>query len=152
MSEKFRVNYGDLLSGWLPVEISSGSQHLLFYASYTPYSSLRELVDALISLLTTEGQSTARWNTESIEYDFVFNAGEFESSLKVIEYPDHGRRLNLGNTVFNMAGSAMQIVVPFWRQLRHIEFRPGFIEEWKRNFPIRELGILHDLIKKAKQK
>jgi hypothetical protein len=148
MSEEFRIQFGDLLSGWLPIELLMGNQQLFFYASYTPYDSLRELLDALISFLAAEGQSTARWNTEPIEYDFVFIAGESVSSPEVVEYPDHRRRLDLGKTVYIANKSQMQIALPFWRQLRRVKYRPGFVDQWKRAFPSRELGVLHDFIKK----
>uniref|UniRef100_A0A0C1N5B2 Uncharacterized protein n=1 Tax=Tolypothrix bouteillei VB521301 TaxID=1479485 RepID=A0A0C1N5B2_9CYAN len=80
-----------------------------------------------------------RWNTEPIEYEFIFSESDGQAQLEVVEYANSKRIKGKSQTVFHLNGSRKFLVLPFWRALRDVETRIAFEQKWQRSFP--KLGM-----------
>lgn len=148
MSENFRVSFGDVKHGWMPVNLITNNQQFSFIASYTPYDSIAELVEALSSFIQRGYPKIVRWNTEPTEYEFIFSESNNQGMLKVLEYTNRQKFQNLEQIVFTFCSSRVLLVIPFWRALRDVETRYNFEKNWQRAFPKREMQLLKEQIHK----
>ncbi|MEH1943425.1 MAG: hypothetical protein V7L01_24835 [Nostoc sp.] len=146
MSENFRVRFGDINHGWMPVNLITNEQKFSFIASYIPYDSLAELVEALSLFLQLGYSKIVRWNAEPIDYEFLFSESNEQAMLRVIEYTNQLRVKNAKEVVFTFSGSRISLVIPFWRALRDIETRHGFEQKWQRPFPKQGMQLLKEQI------
>lgn len=151
--QAFKVRFHDVKNGWMTVVITSFEQSLSFSASYTPYDSIQELVNALFDFLSwSESESVVRWNEQPNEYQFIFvNAGG-KAEFKVYEISQRVSGKSL-EPVFSVSGSHLQIALPFWRALRDLETTPAhnYEAEWRKSFPSRELAVLTAKVKELQQ-
>jgi hypothetical protein len=154
--KSLRVSFESPQSGFMSVGLTAGGERLLFGASCAPYDSLRELIDALSALLTSDGatRAVARWNCEPEEYDFHLSADAGRASLTVIHHPTSARRGDDARPVFTHADERLALVLPFWRELRQLRRRAAedvFERNWRRPFPERELRELTRLVRARKR-
>ena len=134
----------------MPVELIANEQ-FSFIASYTPYDSLTELVEALRSFLKSGQPRLARWNTEPVEYEFVFSEASNQAKLKVFKYPNHQRLESAAEIVFlRVTNSRISLVLSFWRALRAFETTNHLAHQWHWTFPTREMDLLKEQIKVLK--
>ncbi|MBH8572758.1 hypothetical protein I8752_06965 [Nostocaceae cyanobacterium CENA369] len=148
MPQNFCVRFGDANHGWLPVKLITNKEEFLFTASYVPYDSLSELVEALSLFLRTGASKLVRWNTEPIEYEFVLSEYAEQARLEVFEYPGSQRIQGTGKAVFEFSGSRKSLIVPFWPALRDLETRVGFEQQWQRSLPKHKMQLLGQQIDK----
>lgn len=145
---KIKIDLENIGKGNLQVKLESEKQNLVFIASYVPYASLAQLIDSLIAVLTQKKiDTTARWNTEPVEYEFQFSGLANDLSFAVKEYPDFRRKIDIENLVFAVTGFSLEIALPFWRSLREFQSHPSNSSEWKYSFPSRRMSRLNVLIK-----
>ncbi|BAY76926.1 hypothetical protein NIES25_33840 [Nostoc linckia NIES-25] len=142
MYKNFCVRFGDVNHGWLTVKLITQEQELSFAASYTPYDSLSELVDGLSLFLQTGASKLVRWNTEPIEYEFIFSKCDEQAQLQVLEYASSQQNQGTAKAVFKFSGSRESLTLAFWRALRDLETRVGFEQEWHRSFPKHGMQLL----------
>ncbi|HEX2914611.1 MAG TPA: hypothetical protein VH186_27665 [Chloroflexia bacterium] len=148
MTEKLLIQFSEGNSGWLKVQIHSNETIVTFTASYVPYDSIYELTKGLSTFLSVGSNQRVSWNTEPIEYDFLFSKSGDKIRFEIVEYADNRRLTGTGKTVFNITGTVDSIVVPIWRALRNLEYSDYFEQEWKHKFPHQEMKFLTDLIKR----
>ncbi|HEU4596840.1 MAG TPA: hypothetical protein VFS10_17015 [Pyrinomonadaceae bacterium] len=151
MSEKFSVSMESPQSGWMSLRLRAGAREFVAVVSHQPYDSLRELIEALVSLLGGARAATVRWNAEPEEYDFVLKAeGEDRVSLRVVHHQGHRREASRARAVFTCRASRVELCLPFWRELSEMSERSEtdvFEQNWRRKFPRRELRRLTDAFK-----
>lgn len=148
MSENFRVRFGDTNHGWMPVNLITNDQQFSFIASYIPYDSLAELVEALSLFLQVGYSKIVRWNAEPTYYEFIFSESNEQAMLRVIEYTNQKLVQNAEQVVFTFSGSRVSLIIPFWRALRDIETRHGFEQNWQRPFAKQGMQLLGEQIHK----
>jgi hypothetical protein len=141
-------------SGWMSMSLKAGEESFVMGASYRPYDSLRDLIEALSALLRGSKDLNVRWNCEPEEFDFraVAHGGEVEFS--VIRYSDHRRRSSTSRVVFSLRSSKLDLCLPFWKALRDLRRRiltDEFESNWRRKFPHRELQQLTKLVRSLKR-
>lgn len=148
MSEKFSVSMESPQSGWMSLRLRAGGREFVAVVSHAPYDSLRELIEALVALLGGAPAAAVRWNAEPEEYDFELKAeGGDEVSLRVVHYEGHRREPSRVSTVFACRAPRVEMCLPFWRELSEMSARSEtdvFEQNWRRSFPLRELGRLTD--------
>lgn len=146
MSEKFSVSMESPQSGWMSLRLRSGAREFVAVVSHQPYDSLRELTEALVSLLGGARAATVRWNAEPDEYDFELKAeGEDVWSLRVVHHQDHRRQPSRARAAFACRATRAEICLPFWRELTEMRARSEtdvFEQNWRRKFPLKELRRL----------
>jgi hypothetical protein len=152
MSEKFSVSMESPQSGWMSLRLrAGGGREFVAVVSHQPYDSLRELIEALVSLLGGAQAATVRWNAEPDEYDFELKAeGQDRVSLRVVHHQDHRRAPSRARTVFACRAPRAEMCLPFWRELSEMSGRSEtdvFEQNWRRKFPLRELRRLTDAFK-----
>jgi hypothetical protein len=151
MPDRFRVRFELPARGSLPVTLTANGDSLSFLASHTPYDSLSDLVTALISIVLTDSVDiSVRWNTEPVEYEFRFATEGSDISLRVIQWPDWTRVRENSQSALTVRGSQMEIVLPFWRGLRHLESQASSRWEWQYLFPERDMRKLDKHIHRGK--
>jgi len=151
MANDFRIRFGDMLAGSLPVSLNAANNHLSFRASPIPYDSLDDLVTALITVLAADiVQITVRWNTEPVEYAFQFSVESGSIRLKIEQFPDSTRQHDSGQVVFTILGSPEAIVLPFWRALRSLESKHHETWQWQHPFPTSNMRKLDQHIQRLK--
>lgn len=147
MPQILQVRFGIAQHGSMPVKITNSNRQICFTASYVPYDSMLELIDALILSLKGHNQKIARWNTEPIEYEFIFSRNCEHLTLDILNFPDCRRKQSQGELLLKVCDSPIAIVLPFWRALREVENRSSFEQQWQRVFPKREMRLLEEGIK-----
>lgn len=150
MLSKLKVTFDDIEFGWVGLSINCGDDVLSIDVSYTPYDSFLDLTNALHKLLRWDGLETITWNTEPIEYDFIFSRKGARINLNIKEYPDCLRAQQKGEKLFEVAGTYKQVCLPFWRALRDLQGRFSQAEldrRWHRPFPVKEMNSLTKAIK-----
>jgi hypothetical protein len=151
MPDHFRVRFAHPAAGWLPVTLTANDHALSFVASHTPYNSLSDLTIALISVVLTDTLDTSvRWNTEPIEYEFRFASDARDMTLSVIQWPDSTRARENNQNVFRARGSRVEMVLPFWRALRQLESHGTQVWEWQHPFPTSDMRKLDHYIQRLK--
>jgi hypothetical protein len=141
-----KIYFENIGEGNLQVKLKLEEQILVFIASYIPYNSFLELVDSLIAVLTQKKiDTTVRWNTEPVEYEFQFSGFINNLSFAVKKYPDSRRKTDAEKLVFSMTGSELEIVLPFWRALRQFQGHPSNFCKWKHSFPSGQMSRLNEL-------
>ena len=152
MSEKFSVSMESPQSGWMSLRLRSGGREFVAVVSHQPYDSLRELTEALVSLLGGARAAKVRWNAEPDEYDFELKAERGDVvSLRVVHHQDHRREPSQARTAFACRAPRAEICLPFWRELSSMRERSEtdvFEQNWRRKFPLKELRRLTDAFKK----
>lgn len=148
MYQNFCVRFGDANHGWLPVILITNEQEFSFAASYVPYDSLSQLVEALSLFLKTSASKVVIWNTEPIEYEFIFSECDDQAQIEVFEYAGSQRIQGTDKAVFKFSGSRQSLAIPFWRALRDIETRVDFEQKWQRSFPKHGMQLLRQQIHK----
>jgi hypothetical protein len=159
MSQTLRVSMESPQSGWMSLSLKAGEQSFLMAASFAPYDSLRDLIEALSALLTDSRDASVRWNCEPEEFDFRMTARGSDDliELKVLRYAGHRRRQSQDEdrqVVFSFRGSKIDICLPFWRALRDLRRRIStdeFESNWRREFPHGELRQLTALVRTYKR-
>ena len=142
-----KIDFENIEEGNLQVKLNSEKQNLIFIASYIPYNSFSELLDSLITVLTQEKiNTTSRWNTEPVEYEFQFLGLAQNLSFNVKEYPDSRRKINIERLIFAKTGSSLEIALPFWRSLRKFQSNPSNFSKFK-PFSSQQMIKLTELIK-----
>ena len=153
MNQILKVSFESPQSGWMALGLSAGEQSLRMAASYTPYDSLRDLIEGLSQLLTDGARVTVKWNCEPEEYDFNFVLEGDRVRFDVVRYPDHRRIPDASRIVFSVSGSKLDICGPFWSELRDLRRRistDAFDQNWRREFPQREMQQFTKLIRALK--
>jgi hypothetical protein len=154
MKQKLRVSLESPQHGFMSLRLSSGKESFVTVVSYTPYDSLRDLIDALLSVLTGDCDAIVKWNSEPEEYDFKLAARDDSVQLEIIRYPDHRRLAEASSNVFSFSGSRMETCWPFWKELRGLRSRSAqdeFERQWRREFPEREMQELTKRIRSFKR-
>ena len=142
MSHWFRVQFGDVQNGWMPVELVAGREYLAFSASSVPSNSVHDLAGALIVLLGSDCEVAVVWSTEPAEYEFQFSSSSVLAKLEVIEFADSRRVRDQRRIVFTVEGSRREMVLVFWRSLRRLQSCPDFEHHWGAPFPHRDIELL----------
>ena len=138
----------------MSLSLTAEGQRLVMGASFTPYDSVRDLVEALSALLAGAGEVNVRWNCEPEEFDFKMVAAGDGVQFKVVRYPNHRRLRGSSRTVFSLGGSKLEICLPFWRALRDLRRRIAedeFDKNWRRPFPDSEMQQLTRLVRSEKR-
>jgi hypothetical protein len=154
MSQKLRVSLESPQHGFMSLRLSSGKESFVTVVSYTPYDSLRDLIDGLCGVLDSDYDAIIKWNGEPEEFDFKLVARDDSVQFDIIRYPDHRRSYNLASTVFSFRGSKMDACLPFWKELRDLHSRAiqdEFNRQWRREFPEREMQELTKRIRALKR-
>ncbi|BAY27819.1 hypothetical protein NIES2100_76450 [Calothrix sp. NIES-2100] len=146
MLQTFKVCFRCLSHAWIAVELLSQEQQLSFIASYTPYNSFLELIDALLVFLKRSDRTVVRWNTEPIEYEFQFYNHGQQAILDILKLRDCWTNRLANELVLRINSSHLSIVLPFWRALRHLQTDSNFEQQWGRAFPQREMKLLGECI------
>ena len=153
--EGLRASFESPQSGWMSVGLRAGGARLVLGASHAPYDSLRELIEALSALLAGgDARRVARWNCEPEEYDFELSAAGDRARLVVTRHTGPTRRADDARPVFAHAAERLQLVLPFWRELRELRRRTtedDFEKNWRRPFPERELRELTRLVRERRR-
>jgi hypothetical protein len=155
MSEKLRVSFNSPQCGWMSFELRAGVQSLVNAVSYTPYDSLRDLIDALSRLLSEDIHLTVKWAYEPDEADFNFRARGEQAGLEVKWYKNHLRLEGTGERVFFFEGSRLDLCHPFWKALRDMQSDmevDDFARNWGRKFPESEMRRLTEDIAAYKRR
>lgn len=159
MAETLRVTFNSPQSGWMSLELRAGEKHFVEVVSYTPYDSVRELVNAVAAIAVADGEGViARWAVEPGEFDFVFNARGDEAELRVVRHMGYRRVKGEGEEVFAYRGARLDVCRAFWSALRRLQADAdvdGYAQNWRREFPeddIRELTKVIRALEKAKEK
>ena len=155
MSEKLRVSFNSPQCGWMSFELRAGEQSLVNAVSYTPYDSLRDLIDALSRLLSEDIDLTVKWAFEPDEADFNFKARGERAELEVKWYKNHLRLAGTGERVFFFEGSRLDLCHPFWKALRDMQSDmevDDFARNWGRKFPDSEMRRLSEDVAACKSK
>jgi hypothetical protein len=154
MKQKLRVSLESPQHGFMSLRLTSGQESFVTVVSYTPYDSLRDLVDALCGVLDSDYDAIVKWNGEPEEFDFKLVAHDDSAQLDIIRYPDHRRSQQLASTVFSFRGSKLEMCWPFWKELRDLQSRTiqdEFDRQWRREFPEREMQELTKRIRSLKR-
>jgi hypothetical protein len=149
MSQTLEVSLESPQHGFMSLRLKAAGQSFVTVVSYTPYDSLRDLVEALTSFIDSDCDVLVRWNSEPDEYDFKLSARGDAVSLDVVHYPDHRRSIETGEAVFSFRGTKAGLCLPFWRELRDLQSRAArdeFDRQWRRPFPERELQKLTERV------
>lgn len=155
MSNTFRVSFNSPQSGFMSLSLKTGEQEFVNAVSSAPYDSLRELIEALISLLAAGRGFKVKWNCEPDELDFEAVAEPDERvSFKVIHYTDHRRLAETGRVLLTHTGSRLEICQSFWRALRDLRRHVAtdeFDRNWRRPFPQAEMQQLTEALRSFKR-
>ncbi|OUL35103.1 hypothetical protein BV372_12160 [Nostoc sp. T09] len=135
MLQRFQFCFECPAHDWIFVKVLSQEQQLSFIASYTPYNSFIELIDALLIFLKRSDRTVVRWNTELIEYDFHFYNNDQQAMLDIVKLTDCQINSLANELVFRINSSPIFIALSFWRALRHLETDSNFEQKWGRAFP-----------------
>jgi hypothetical protein len=142
-----RVNFEPPVSGGLPISLISGEDTLSFIASHLPANSLSNLVSALIAVMISEnGQAVVCWNTEPMEYEFLFEILPEHIDFSVVQWLDSRRRQDQGWSVFRTRNTRRQLALSFWRALRQLESSSHSTWQWPYPFPTDELRKLEQYL------
>jgi hypothetical protein len=139
------VHFGIAKHGWLPVTLEGGDGDMSVSASFTPYNSLGELVDGLLSVLICTGERTVRWNTEPVEYHFRFTPTQSAMGFAVHRCADR-RPAPGAPVVFAVQRQPADLARTFWRALRRLEGQPALESQWGRPFPALKVQRLRELL------
>jgi hypothetical protein len=146
MAESLHVCFNSPQSGWMSFELSAGEQKFVEVVSYTPYDSVRDLVNAVATILVADtDEAVVRWGINPESLDFKFRSRGDEADLKVFRYLDHRRVLGEGELEFSFRGDRVELCRSFWKSLRALQGAAEtdeFARNWRREFPARELGEL----------
>jgi hypothetical protein len=83
---KLKVRFDEVRHGWMSVQLNVGETSFSFFASYTPYDSIEELIRALYNVLTwSESDSVVRWGDEPDEYEFSLKAANGQILVVIYE-------------------------------------------------------------------
>jgi hypothetical protein len=154
MNQKLRVSLESPQHGFMSLRLSSGKESFVAVVSHAPYDSLRDLIEALSSVLTGDGEAIVKWNSEPEEYDFKLAANGDFVQLDIIRYPDHRRLTADSGKVFSFRGSKLDTCLPFWKELRDLHRRTiqdEFARQWRREFPEHETQELTKKIRSLKR-
>jgi hypothetical protein len=156
MNKAFRVSFNSPQSGFMSLSLNAGEQQLVAAVSSAPYDSLRELIEALTSLLAAGVQGfKVKWNCEPDELDFELTADVDERvSFKAIHYTDHRRLPETGRVLFSLRGTRLEICQGFWRALRDLRRHVAtdeFDRNWRRPFPQSEMQQLTEALRSFKR-
>jgi hypothetical protein len=131
-------------SGWLTVTLEDPHKTYTFWPSHVPYDSVRLLASALLSVLERR-DAVVPWNDEPTEHEFLFSVSQDRVDLTVVVL----RRLQHGEVVrepvFNVSGTARDVVWPLWRALREVESKvtpDEYLRQWREPFPQAEVAEL----------
>lgn len=155
MNQKLKVSLESPQHGFMSIRLSSGEDSFVTVVSYTPYDSLRDLIEALIAILAGDRDLIVKWNCEPEEYDFSLRAKDDAVQFDVIHYPDHRRLAELSSKVFSFHGSKFEMCWPFWKELQDLRSRSvqdEFDRQWRRDFPGSEMQELTQRIGTLKHK
>jgi hypothetical protein len=116
--------------------ISADANVATLLASYTPFDTLGEMVDALHGLTTYDDRRLVRLSEEPEICELRFERENGTITLEVCRRASEQHRLC--RTLLKATGSVSEVCLPFWRALRSLQTR--FSEEefelrWKRPFP-----------------
>jgi deoxyribodipyrimidine photolyase len=156
---KLKVNLGQPEHGWLNVELSVGDRTYSFYPSYTPYDSIGELVEALLTILDGRDKAAVRWNDEPTEHEFIFKSKGNRANLRVylirVASTIKTQAKREPELVFAFDGSVYEVIRPFWKAIRDLQSRQSldeYRERWGRPFPQVEAEELTERIKELRRK
>lgn len=153
MNQKLRVSLESPQHGFMSLRLSAGRESFVTVVSCTPYDSLRDLIDALCSVLEGDYETIVKWNSEPEEFDFKLAARGDSVQFDIIRYPDHRRSQKLSSNVFSFRGSKLETCWPFWKELRGLHRRTmqdEFDRQWRREFPGEEMQELTKRIRSLK--
>jgi hypothetical protein len=153
MNRKLLVSFESPQHGFMSLRLRGGGAEFVTVVAHKPYDSLRDLIEALSSVMDGDCALTIKWNSEPDEYDFKFDAHARDVRLDVIHYPDHRRRIDTASLVFSFTGSKLDVCRAFWKELEDLRSRTEqdeFDRQWRREFPEHELQELTKRIRLAK--
>jgi hypothetical protein len=114
----FRIDYEAPQHGWLPLRLWSPEKVIAIDASDVPNNPVQELINALDRV--SDGMEAAVWfNLEPAGYFLHFKRDNDQVSLR-LDYAADGKK-HLAASVFALEGSALDVLMPFWRFLRKFE-------------------------------
>jgi hypothetical protein len=149
MSESLHVCFNSPQSGWMSFELSAGEQKFVEVVSYTPYDSVRDLINAVAAILVADtDEAVVRWGINPESLDFKFRSRGDDADLKVFRYLDEqrgGSGADGSELVFSFSGDRVELCRSFWQALREMQGAAetdGFARNWRREFPARELEEL----------
>ena len=152
MSHKLKIAFDDPGDGWVGLKLICGGEVAEIIASYTPYDSFLDLVNALYNLFLYEGEWRVIWNEAPVEYELRFRRTGNLVSLELVEFPDHRRELQEAQGRLKATGSYDEVAIPFWRALRNLEGKFSSEElhaRWHREFPSKQLEGLTSMLRQA---
>jgi hypothetical protein len=149
MAESLHVCFNSPQSGWMSFELSAGEQKFVEVASYRPDDSVRDLVNAVATILGADtDEAVVRWGLNPESLDFKFRSRGDEAELRVFRYLDErrgGSGADGGELVFSFSGDRVELCRSFWQALREMQGAAEtdeFARNWRHEFPARELEEL----------
>ena len=154
MNQKLKVSFNSPQSGWMSIGLKAGQRSFVTAVSHAPYDSLRDLINALSSLVSGAKKTTVKWNREPEEYDFELRRNQTGAELTVVRFPDHRRIKSKREIVFSHQATALELCLTFWKALRELHRDievDEFDKNWRREFPEAEMQALTKLVRAAKR-
>ena len=143
------VRFGVPTAGWMRVELETPSARFETLASYTPFDSIRELVEALIGIAHgTEG--SVAFSEEPARLAMVLTPRGNDVALVLTRFRDHRRIAGSGEVVLAIAAPRDVLLWAFWRGLRRLmgSVTPGEYKlQMHRPFPETEMMRLSALLR-----
>ncbi len=141
-----RVTLNSPQSGWMSLELRAGDRRFVEVVSYTPYDSVRELVNAVAAIAVADTEEiVARWAVNPDAFDFVFGARGDEATLRVVWRAEHRRLKGEGEEAFAHRGTRLEVCRAFCEALRRLEEDAEvdeYARNWRREFPSSEMREL----------
>jgi hypothetical protein len=117
------VSCEDPVHGWLPLTVTVDGQRLHIDASDVPNDPVRDLENALDSVVRGI-EARVFLHLEPGAYAFLFSPNEDRVGLTVTLGENSEAH---GDSILSVDGNRREILLPFWRFLKHFKSR-GFAE------------------------
>lgn len=154
MNRKLLVSFESPQHGFMSIRLRNGDEEFVTVVSHAPYNSLRDLIEALTSVLDGDCTLVVKWNSEPDEYDFRLTARGRDAQLDVVHYPDHRRTVSDESIIFSVKGPKLEMCSSFWKELQDLRSRTEqdeFDRQWRQEFPEQAMQELMKRIQPTKR-
>jgi len=140
--EKLKIEFGQPLNGWLPVDFRHGDFELQFTTSNIPNNPIDQLISSIRQI--TKGIASSFWchqEPEGYFFDFIKVGNEYKVSIYFAKRETADKVL-----IYKIQGSYEEIVMPFYRSIKN--FSTITIEElhWVKTNE-KEIELLTKIVK-----
>lgn len=148
-----KISLDNPQSGWAYARLSDGDKELVVAAPYSPVDALRELVDAVQSLKTTDSADCC-WLQEPGELHWSLRRKDSELELEILRFPQivlPGNHRGNGESVFKGQGKWLAFARQLLSSLESIRTAlgpDGYEHAWRHPFPTAAQEKLRDAIQK----